>query len=295
MTGARHSARSLAITLAALIAACGPNAAPTFPGPATTAPHQGSVLIGTTTSTQDAGLLDVLIPDFERRTGWRAKLVVGGSGQILTQAARGDLDVILTHSPAEEELFVKAGYATDRRLVMHNDFILVGAASDPAKVKGLSVSGALRAIAGAGSAFVSRGDKSGTNVKEQALWTAAGIDPNGRPWYIESGAGQLQSLQLAATRRAYTFTDRGTWVANAKTLQPDLVLLVEGGASLLNIYHVIVLDKARFPKVEDRGAKAFADYVVGTDGQAIIASYGVLKFGQSTFTADAGKNEADLE
>jgi tungstate transport system substrate-binding protein len=274
---------------------CGPIAAPTFPSSAPTAAPQGSVLVGTTTTTQDTGLLDVLIPDFERRTGWKAKLVVGGSGQILTQAARGDLDVILTHSPTDEEAFVKLGNASDRRLVMHNDFVLVGPLSDPAKVKGVAISDALRKIFDARSAFVSRGDKSGTNVKELGLWAAAGRDPKGSAWYIESGAGQLQNLQLTATRRAYTLTDRGTWVANARQLRSDLGILVEGGQSLLNVYHVIVLDKTKFPKIEARGARAFADYLVGKDGQAIIASYGVQQYGQSTFTADAGKNEADLE
>jgi tungstate transport system substrate-binding protein len=282
------------LVLAVLVAACGTPAAPTYPSAAGVAPR-GSVLIGTTTTTQDTGLLDVLIPDFERQTGWKAKLVVGGSGQILTQAARGDLDAILTHSPAEEEAFIKAGNATDRRLVMHNDFVLVGPPSDPANVKGLASSEALRKISDARSTFISRGDKSGTNVKELALWAAAGRDPKGAPWYVESGAGQLQSLQLTATRHAYTLTDRGTWVANARQLQGDLGILVQGGPSLLNVYHVIVIDKARFPKVEARGAKAFADYLVGTDGQAVIASYGVRQYGQSTFTADAGKNEADLE
>ncbi len=255
---------------------------------------QGSVLVGTTTTTQDTGLLDVLIPDFERRTGWKVKLVVGGSGQILTQAARGDLDVILVHSPSDEEAFLAAGNALDRRLVMHNDFVVLGPNNDPAHVKGQAIAEALRRVYDAGAPFISRGDKSGTNVKELALWQDAGRDPKGKPWYVESGVGQLQNLQLAVTRRAYTLSDRGTWVANQKQLA-DLAILVQGGATLLNVYHVIVLDPAKFPRVEVRGARAFADYVVGQFGQAVIAAYGAQQYGQSTFTADAGKNESDLE
>lgn len=281
-----------AVALVVALVACAP--APASTASSAPASPQGSVLVGTTTTTQDTGLLDVLIPDFERRTGWKVKLVVGGSGQILTQAARGDLDVILTHSPTDEETFMKAGYSSDRRLIMHNDFVVLGPVADPAKIKGLAISAALRTIYDAGARFISRGDKSGTNVKELSLWSEAGRDPKGRPWYVESGVGQLQNLQLAVTRRAYTLSDRGTLIANQKQLQ-GLVVLVQGGATLLNIYHVIVLDPAKFPRVELRGAKAFADYLVGTSGQGLIASYGVAQFGQSTFTADAGKNEADLE
>jgi len=291
VTRAASVARRAVTVLASLvIAACAPAVAPASPSAA----PQGSVLVGTTTTTQDTGLLDVLIPDFERRTGWKVKLVVGGSGQILTQAARGDLDVILVHSPADEEAFIKTGAATDRRLVMHNDFVVLGPTADPARIKGQAITDALRRIYDAGAPFISRGDKSGTNVKELALWQDAGRDPKGKSWYVESGVGQLQNLQLAVTRRAYTLSDRGTWIANQKQLA-DLAILVQGGATLLNVYHVIVLDPAKFPRVEVRGAGAFADYLVGKDGQALIAAYGVQQYGQSTFTADAGKNEADLE
>lgn len=287
----RAATRALALLAAALVACAPASSAPTSSAPAS---PQGVVLVGTTTTTQDTGLLDVLVPDFERRTGWKVKLVVGGSGQILTQAARGDLDVILTHSPPDEEAFVKTGDATDRRLVMHNDFVVLGPPADPAGIRGAKISDALRRIYDAGARFISRGDRSGTNVKELALWHDAGRDPKGKPWYVESGVGQLQNLQLAVTRRAYTLSDRGTWIANQKQLA-DLAVLVQGGATLLNVYHVIVLDPARFARIEIRGARAFADYLVGRDGQALIAAYGVRQFGQATFTADAGRNEADLE
>ncbi|HEU5287441.1 MAG TPA: substrate-binding domain-containing protein [Candidatus Limnocylindria bacterium] len=272
----------------------GTSACTEAPASSPTPQPQGSVLVGTTTTTQDTGLLDVLVPDFERRSGWKVKLVVGGSGQILTQASRGDLDVILTHSPPDEEAFVRSGNASERRLVMHNDFVILGPASDPARVKGAAVTDALRRIYDAGASFVSRGDRSGTNVKELALWRDAGRDPKGRPWYLESGTGQLQNLQLAVARTAYTLSDRGTWLANRDKL-PGLAVLVERGPALLNVYHVTLLDPAKFPKVEQRGAKAFADYLTGRDGQALIASYGVQKYGESTFTADAGKREDELE
>ena len=269
--------------------ACGPISAPTL---ASRAPLR-DVLVGSTTTTQDTGLLDTLIPDFEKRTGWKVKLVIGGSGQILTQASRGDLDVVLTHSPAAEESFVASGVGIDRRLVMHNDFVLVGPSSDPAEVKGLPIADALERIYSKAATFASRDDQSGTNVKELALWKAAGLDPAGQSWYLRSGVGQLQNLQLAESRDAYALTDRGTYLANRKLLS-HLSVLVEHGKDLLNIYHVTRVDPAKFPRVNADGAKAFADYVTGKDGQALIASFGVAKYGQPTFIADAGKNEDEL-
>ena len=281
----------LAVVLVLLV---GTSACTSSPATSPTPQPQGSILLGTTTTTQDTGLLDALVPDFEKRTGWKVKPVVGGSGQILKQASSGDLDVILTHSPTDEEAFMKAGYGIERRLVMHNDFVLLGPSADPARIKGLAVNDALRRIYDTGAAFVSRGDRSGTNVKELALWSAAGRDPKGKPWYVESGSGQLQNLQVAVTRAAYTLSDRGTWLANRDKL-PGLAILVEGGHSLLNIYHVTLLDPAKFPKLEQRGAEAFADYITGADGQKLIASFGADKYGAPTFTADAGKDEAGLQ
>ncbi|HEY6959304.1 MAG TPA: substrate-binding domain-containing protein [Candidatus Limnocylindria bacterium] len=269
--------------------ACGPISAPTL-----ASPIPRDVLVGSTTTTQDTGLLDVLIPDFERRSGFKVKLVVGGSGQVLTQAGRGDLDVVLTHSPAAEEQLVASGAGVDRRLVMHNDFVLVGPTTDPAGVKGLAIGDALKRIYAQGATFASRDDSSGTNVKERDLWKGAGLDPSGRPWYLESGVGQLQNLQLADSRDAYTLTDRGTFLSGRSLLR-DLAIVVEHGKDLLNIYHVTRVDPAKFPRVNAEGAKAFADYLTGTDGQSLIASFGVAKYGQATFIADAGKNEDELQ
>lgn len=281
--------RVLALLVLCAAFACGPISAPTLASPV-----PRDVLVGSTTTTQDTGLLDVLIPDFERRSGFKVKLVVGGSGQVLTQAGRGDLDVVLTHSPAAEEQLVASGAGIDRRLVMHNDFVLVGPTSDPAGVKGLAIADALKRIYAQGATFASRDDSSGTNVKERDLWKAAGLDPVGRRWYIQSGVGQLQNLQLAETRDAYTLTDRGTYLANRKLLD-HLAIVVEHGKELLNIYHVTRVDPAKYPRVNAVGAKAFADYVTGADGQSLIASFGVAKYGQATFIADAGKNEDELQ
>ena len=252
------------------------------------------VLVGTTTTTQDTGLLDVLGADFAKHTGFAAKFVVAGSGQTIATAGRGDVDVILVHSPDDELSFMSSGAGIDRRLVMHNDFVLLGPTDDPAKIRGMAAIDAFRAIAAAGATFVSRGDRSGTNLKELSLWKAAGVnDPSANAQYTQSAAGQLATLQLALKKHAYVFADRGTWLANQKTLA-GLVVLVEGGKELLNVYHVIRVNPARFPKVNDAGAKAFADYLTGSAGQQLIASFGADRFGAPLFTADAGASEADL-
>ena len=276
----------IAVGLAALIVACGQ--------PPADLPANPDVFIGSTTTTQDTGLLDELIPDFQRRTGYRAKTVIGGTGQVLTTAARGDLDVLLVHSPADEAGFVSAGNGVERELVMHNDFVLVGPTNDPAQVRGGTPVEALRSIGNVRSGFVSRGDRSGTHAKELSLWSAAGLQPAGKPWYVEAAAGQLQTLQLAAQKRAYALADRGTWLANQGALI-GLEVLVQGGRELLNVYHVIVVNPDRFPKVNVSGARAFAAYLIGADGQALIGSFGTARFGRPLFVSDAGKNEDALE
>lgn len=249
------------------------------------------IFVGSTTTTQDTGILDALTADFKARTGREVKLVVAGSGQILETARRGELDVILTHSPADEERFVRDGFGTGRRLVMHNDFVLLGPTADPVGIAGRSAAEAMRAIAAAAATFISRGDRSGTHVRELELWRAAGIEPRGT-WYVESSAGQLQTLQLASQRRAYVLADRGTWRANRSVL--DLRLLVEGGREMLNIYHVTLVDPAKATRVNAEGGRAFADHLVSSDGQRLIAEFGKDRFGQALFIADAGKREEDL-
>ena len=244
--------RALALLVLPLVAlACGPISAPTL---ASRVPV-GDVLVGSTTTTQDTGLLDAIIPDFEKRTGWKVKLVIGGSGQILTQAGRGDLDVVLTHSPAAEERLVASGAGIDRRLVMHNDFVLVGPTSDPAHVRGLTITDALERIYTQGATFTSRDDDSGTNVKERSLWKGAGLDPAGKPWYIESGVGQLQNLQLAESRDAYTLTDRGTFLSGRSLLGRDRAA-APPPALWTDIPRA---DRARGPRSRDRGLARSGD------------------------------------
>ena len=255
-------------------------------------PANPNLILATTTSTQDSGLLDVLIPDFEQHTGYTVQTVAVGSGEAMKMGQQCNADVLLVHSPSAEKDFMTNGYGSDRRLVMHNDFVVVGPAADPAGIKGSATAiDAFTKIADARSPFITRGDASGTNSKELAIWKNANITPKG-DWYIESGQGMLASLQIASEKAAYTLSDRATFLANQDTLQ--LEILVEGDASLLNIYHVIVVNPANCPTVNNTGAIAFADYIVSPDTQALIGSFGVEKYGQALFTPDAGKDESTL-
>jgi len=255
-------------------------------------PANPNLILATTTSTQDSGLLDVLIPDFEQRTGYTVQTVAVGSGEAMKMGQQCNADVLLVHSPSAEKDFMTNGYGSDRRLVMHNDFVVVGPAADPAGIKGSTTAiEAFTKIADAKSPFITRGDASGTNAKELAIWKSANITPEG-DWYIESGQGMLATLQIASEKAAYTLSDRATFLANQDTLQ--LEILVQGDASLLNIYHVIVVNPANCPTVNNGGAIAFADYVVSPEAQALIGSFGVDKYGQALFTPDAGKDESTL-
>jgi tungstate transport system substrate-binding protein len=201
-------------------------------------------------------------------------------------------DVLLVHSPSAEKDFMSNNYGSDRRLVMHNDFVIVGPSADPAGIKGLASSvDASTKIADTKSPFITRGDASGTNTKELAIWKSANITPAG-DWYIESGQGMGATLKIASEKAAYTLSDRATFLANQSTLQ--LAILVEGDASLLNIYHVIVVNPANCPTVNNTGAIAFADYMVSPATQTLIGSFGVEKYSQALFTPDAGKDESTL-
>ncbi len=258
--------------------------------PAEAAPQQKNIILATTTSTQDTGLLDTLIPIFEKKTGYFVKTIAVGSGQAMTMGSKGEADVLLVHSPDAEKKFVADGLGVNRRLVMHNDFVIVGPADDPAKIKGeKSALEALKKIAGAGALFISRDDKSGTDALEKKLWKAAAINPVGQKYYQTTGLGMGQTLNVAAEKKAYTIADRGTWLALQKNL--GLPILCEGDASLLNIYHVIEVNPAKFPKVNAAGAKAFADFMVSKETQAIVAKFGVDKYGSPLFFPDAGKPE----
>jgi len=247
------------------------------------APQRPEILLATTTSTRDAGLLDSLLPLFESKSGYKVKVVAVGSGQALEMGRRGDADVVLTHAPEAERALADSGYFVRRQLVMHNDFLLVGAAADPAGVRGYgSAVAALRRIADKSAPFVSRGDRSGTHMLEQKLWKPAGVSPPPHgEWYIESGQGMAATLQMADQKRAYTLTDRATYLAWREKLQ--LVPLVEGDTLLYNVYHVMEARGAR------EGARALADFLISPEAQALIARFGTARFGQPLFIPDAGK------
>ncbi len=258
------------------------------------APANPDLILATTTSTQDSGLLDVLIPMFEQQTGYKVKTVAVGSGQAMEMGQQGNADVLLVHSPAAEKQFMADGWGKDRALIMHNDFIIVGPAADPAKIKGLSAVDAFKAIANAKATFVARADKSGTSTKELGIWTKAGIDPaKEKPaWYIETGQGMGQSLTITSEKAGYTLTDRATFLANKANLQ--LEILVEGDNSLLNVYHVITVDPAKWPKVNYEGALAFLKFMTDPATQKVIGAFGTDKYGQQLFVPDADKKDSDL-
>jgi tungstate transport system substrate-binding protein len=255
--------------------------------------QQKTIILATTTSTQDSGLLDVLIPVFEKNTGYFVKTIAVGSGQAMAMGQKGEADVLLVHSPAAEKKFVAEGYGINRRLIMHNDYIIVGPPEDPAKIKGLKLaSEAFKKIASAQALFLSRGDNSGTHSKERDVWKATGINPEKEKWYQQTGLGMGQTLSVTAEKKGYTLADRGTYLALKKNLGLDI--LVEGDAILLNIYHVIEVNPAKWPKVNVPGGKAFADFMVSNETQGIIKTFGVDKFGSPLFFPDVGKKEEEL-
>jgi tungstate transport system substrate-binding protein len=253
---------------------------------------KANLLLVSTTSTQDSGLLDVLLPAFTTKTGYNVQLVAVGSGQALKIAEQGNSDVILLHSPAAEKEFVANGFGIDRRLVMHNDFVIVGPPPDPAGIRATNPVEALKKIFASHVTFVSRGDDSGTHVKELALWKNAGLDPAGQDWYLETGQGQGATLTIASEKGAYALTDRGTFLAYKSNV--DLEILVEGDPFLLNVYHVITVNPEKWPNVNLEGAKAFADFITSSEGQDIIAGFGIEKYGQPLFFPDADKTDAEL-
>jgi tungstate transport system substrate-binding protein len=251
-----------------------------------------NVILSTTTSTQDSGLLDVLVPLFEKQTGYSVKTVSVGTGQALALAAKGDADVALVHAPSLEKQYVSEGKLLNRRLVMYNDFVIIGPKEDPAKVRSIkSASVALKAIEQAKANFVSRGDNSGTYLLEKSLWKSAGIEPKGA-WYLEAGQGMAATLGIANERSAYTITDRGTYLALRNRV--SLPILMEGDRALLNIYHVMEVNPANGPRINSVGGKAFADFMVAPQTQNVIRNFGVEKFGQSLFIPVAGKKEDEL-
>ncbi len=275
-------APGLALALAiALLAAAAPGRA-----------QSRVVVLSTTTSTQDSGLLEVLIPIFERRTGYSVKTVAVGTGQALALAARGEADVTLAHAPALEKRYVAEGKMLNRRLVMYNDFVLVGPPADPAGIKRTKRAvEAMKRVAEARARFVSRGDGSGTHNLEMALWKQAGIAPQG-DWYVESGQGMGATLGIANDRQAYTISDRATLLAFGRRV--TLPIMVEGDRPLLNIYSVMEVNPANGPRVNAAGGKAFADFVVSPEAQELIRGFGVERYGRPLFVPLAGKADDEV-
>jgi tungstate transport system substrate-binding protein len=249
------------------------------------------VLLATTTSFQDSGLLDVLAADFQKRTPYRLRATAVGTGAALAIGARGDADVLFVHAPIQELAYMQDGNGDRRLLVMHNDFVLLAPPADPAKVRGRNAFDALRAIASAGATFISRGDNSGTDIFEKNLWKQAGVTPTG-PWYVEASTGMGQTLTVASEKRAYTLSDRGTFLARRALV--ELSIAVERDPPLINLYHVITVSPRKFPKVNAAGANALTDYLTSPETQRLIASFGVDKYGEPLFFPDAGKMDSDV-
>lgn len=248
------------------------------------------VILATTTSTQDSGLLDVLQPEFEKKTGYKLKVIAVGTGAALRMGEKGEADVLLVHAPKSEKPLVDSGVVVNYSLVMHNDFILVGPESDPAGVKHAKTTAeAMKKIFDKGAIFVSRGDDSGTHKKELGLWQEAKLKPKGQKWYQESGSGMGATLNIASEKQGYTLTDRATYLSQKDKVK--LAILKQGDKSLLNIYHVMNVNPEKFNKVNAEGGKAFVDFMVSKETQEIIGKFGVDKYGEPLFFPDAGKDK----
>lgn len=249
-------------------------------------------MLATTTSTRDSGLLDTLVPLFRRQTGIDVKVIAVGTGAALDMAARGDADAVLVHAWESEKRYVASGDIRDGRLVMHNDFLLVGPPADPARVRGTrDVVAAMRAIARTGP-FISRGDGSGTEQMALALWRLAGIDPTRVPGRDATGQGMGATLLVADQRRAYTLTDRATYLAFRERIR--LVPVLENDPRLLNVYHAYVVNPAKHRRAKATLARAWVSFLVAPATQDVIGAFGRARYGQALFVPDAGKTEAQL-
>jgi len=244
--------------------------------------RRNDIILATTTSVQDTGLLDALVPTFEHTSGYRVKAIAVGSGQALFMGGRGEADILLVHSPEDEERFMKQGCGLERRPLMQSDFVIIGPPEDAARIRGLqSAAAAFSAIARTKSLFISRGDNSGTHNKEKRIWQEANIEPEHARWYQQTGMGMGQTIAIADEKRGYTLADRGTYLTLKK--QISLVILLGGCRELKNQYHVILVHPQTLSLVNAKGARAFADFLESPSAQHIIRRYGVEQFGQPLF------------
>lgn len=284
-----------AMMLAVMLVGCGGQAADNEKKAEENAaqePANKDVILATTTSTQDSGLLDVLEPMFEEQTGYNLKIVAVGTGKALSMGQAGEADALLTHAPASEQPLVDAKEVLNYQLVMHNDFVVVGPANDPAGIKGTAkATEAFAKIAETQSVFISRGDDSGTDKKEKSIWKDAAVETAGE-WYQETGSGMGDTLVVANQKQAYTLTDRATYLAHKDDM--DLEIVVEGAGELLNIYHAMEVNPEKSDKINAEGAKAFVDFMVNEETQNVIKDFGVDKYGQPLFFPDAGKTMEEI-
>ncbi|MBH8576582.1 substrate-binding domain-containing protein [Nostocaceae cyanobacterium CENA369] len=254
-------------------------------------PTSKNVIVAMTTSIEDSGLLDDLVPAIEKKTGYTLKKVAVGTGQALALAEKGEVDALFVNSPKAERKVLAGGAVINRHLVMHNDFVIVGPDADKAKIRGKkNAVQAFSLIAKNQALFVSRGDDSGTNKLEKDLWQQANVTPSGS-WYQQTGSGMAETLQVANQKLGYTLVDRATYIFQKKNL--SLPILVQGDKKLLNLYHVMEVNSQKFPRVNSAGAKAFINFVLSPEGQRVIAAHGKKEFGQPLFYVDGGKTEKD--
>lgn len=239
------------------------------------------LILATTTSTQDSGLLDVLLPIFEKENNVKVKTIAVGTGQALEMGTKGEADVLLVHAPKSEEEIVASGDAINRKRVMYNDFILVGPKDNPAEVGGEDINTAFKKISDTKATFVTRGDDSGTHKKELSIWTAINIQPAGET-YVSTGQGMGQSLQVAAEKNGYILTDRATWLAQEKNLS-NLQIVVEGGKDLMNIYHVMQVNPEKHDMVNSKDAEKFVEFMIDSETQDVIENFGKKEYNQSLF------------
>ena len=266
--------------------------APTSPENLSSLKDNNQIILATTTSTQDSGLLDFLLPTFQEQSGFIVKTIAVGTGKALKMAEDGNADILLVHAPSAEKELVDDGYGIDRSLVMHNDFVIVGPPNDPAGISGMKLAiDAFQQILLSNSPFVTRGDDSGTHKKELAFWIDIDDIPKGNQ-YLETGQGMAATLRIASEKGTYTLTDRATLLANQSFV--DLAILVEGDNQLLNVYHVISVNPTIWPQVNYVGAQAFTSYLLAAETQALIGDFGVDLYDEPLFFPDAGKTDAEL-